>query len=1202
MNHTIIASKEEKDFLYRLAFLSLTDRLEPQDAATLIDTFLLGYTIPQNLPEEEQRNLDSILSGDKPNFSLVGLTKFRDLILKKSKFGEYRVWNWYSTHTEPKEPESKESLNSYDKAYLISLAKAVERGVLPETIAREWWVRRKHGDAGPIFETPTSHNTVGMDGIKAWFRITKGYPEHFESETHLKHHVGSKHVADNWERISRGIATISDADADADAPEIKEEILSGPMASLLRSLAHQVVTGDTSFANASMALATGVINGKIAEGYSSPTHGTTDANVIRMELALLEDIYLTQGIELTGLGNWEDWTRFNATKYKWNEMAGNPNLSEGGISYLTAITDDVISGTMSLETARKKWGLVFSRKDTPDTNRRVIKPNQESDIVKEKFLTTWMNIVRGRPEAGVSLSYLPYDAKTIQKAREEWKRSFCINPQFEIKMPPKTDEKSKVQESIFNLARLVDVNKLSKYQAGAYLDKILAGVPASIPEVPTTYSGDRAAQAKAWILLMAGRPEIGTYLQEAIEFYGHPQFSLALWDLLTPSDGARLIEHPPSSDNKKRPIEITPKIRKFIRTLVVGCAKDPTRLSVSASHLANVLSGDKGYKLTNEVFELETGKTVTELACAFVGLMNSVHVLFGNNLGMSEEFGAILAQELTAWVGPTVSYHVIKTTGNHSLWPSHEGVFYLTKNEVNLLKNLVIRSLQNRGREPWDLRECADVLNSSENEKEWEFLEDISDYTDAMKFELCLTWIRIIEASSVINPSFHKTEYESHLRQWIGSDKIVQEASILWAEEVFSAKGSYKDAQPRENKNAPRLKNLEFSANILGRQVAAGNLTIKEAAAAWEQDVKEFNDFGKVSPRAYPGIDKTISSVECEKSWIAASQYAKLYPTIGLQNFSLGRDSLGCDIHHLASKRFRNDVRNGKIKGMKWDEGNNEAIADLGHTTEMAIRLSFLLASKDISLDDATEFWRKSVSSSIQLSDLPRPSTGISIEPVRFVEAFMAMSNHAFPERDDGDLPPVNLIGWLGKNSGEICRQAHVLWMTKVKSGEYQKFTWDDKEMRAVPRQSPDIVNVLVSDAKEIALRASVNRIRKAFQQSLTKYLVSKGTSEESISRIIQGDTAHGILSYMTGFTWSMLETETMDPNLREFGDRVAHECRIAGGTDVFNEIINDILAPVLSVAKTPEWGDPVRVSTVEEHSEEIEQVSVGSGASSTRG
>ena len=65
-------------------------------------------------------------------------------------------------------------------------------------------------------------------------------------------------------------------------------------------------------------------------------------------------------------------------------------------------------------------------------------------------------------------------------------------------------------------------------------------------------------------------------------------------------------------------------------------------------------------------------------------------------------------------------------------------------------------------------------------------------------------------------------------------------------------------------------------------------------------------------------------------------------------------------------------------------------------------------------------------------------------------------------------------------------------------------------------------------------------------------------------------ESGQGVLSYLLGFTWSMLEKDSLDPRVLEYGDLLARECRVDGGTEILDSLLNEILLPSLNPGFDP--------------------------------
>lgn len=135
--------------------------------------------------------------------------------------------------------------------------------------------------------------------------------------------------------------------------------------------------------------------------------------------------------------------------------------------------------------------------------------------------------------------------------------------------------------------------------------------------------------------------------------------------------------------------------------------------------------------------------------------------------------------------------------------------------------------------------------------------------------------------------------------------------------------------------------------------------------------------------------------------------------------------------------------------------------------------------------------------------------------------------------------------------------------------------------------------DTLKDDMKEIALRTGVKRIRGAVADRVTNFWASKHvarhareSNEDYAARVLAqkagigaffaSEAGQAALAYIVGMTWAALSEEVKDDTVREYGDLVAREIRVQGGTDLLDGFVEEVVTPI--VASLTEGSQRVRV------------------------
>lgn len=138
----------------------------------------------------------------------------------------------------------------------------------------------------------------------------------------------------------------------------------------------------------------------------------------------------------------------------------------------------------------------------------------------------------------------------------------------------------------------------------------------------------------------------------------------------------------------------------------------------------------------------------------------------------------------------------------------------------------------------------------------------------------------------------------------------------------------------------------------------------------------------------------------------------------------------------------------------------------------------------------------------------------------------------------------------------------------------------------AVAASWSDIAKTTIKDdLKEIALRGGVKRIRTALGDRLAAFWTAQQTArkpgestkayeqrmaehESSVKDFLMTDAGQGLMAYVVGMVWTVASEYVNDDNVREYGDVVAKEIRVQGGTDVLDAVITDVVFPMVSVLR----------------------------------
>lgn len=172
----------------------------------------------------------------------------------------------------------------------------------------------------------------------------------------------------------------------------------------------------------------------------------------------------------------------------------------------------------------------------------------------------------------------------------------------------------------------------------------------------------------------------------------------------------------------------------------------------------------------------------------------------------------------------------------------------------------------------------------------------------------------------------------------------------------------------------------------------------------------------------------------------------------------------------------------------------------------------------------------------------------------------------------------------------EITGSCHYLQELRAWLGEQTLETMLDQvgvhEKDPAPRSlSQKVLDTLKDDAREIALRTGVKRVRKAMgallvnfwtkqsnprlgSESLEEYDVRLEALKPGVAGFFETEAGQGVLAYVTGFAWTMIHEEIPDGQLRDYGSTVARELRVQGGTDILDGFVTEVMFPMLTSMK----------------------------------
>ena len=277
-----------------------------------------------------------------------------------------------------------------------------------------------------------------------------------------------------------------------------------------------------------------------------------------------------------------------------------------------------------------------------------------------------------------------------------------------------------------------------------------------------------------------------------------------------------------------------------------------------------------------------------------------------------------------------------------------------------------------------------------------------------------------------------------------------------------------------------------------------------------------------------------------------------------------------------------------------------DCIYDPKKNPEVSLKVSTLknlvvgIASSKISLQNALGFWKQAVKEKfttqasvykLEYRTMCDDNGWVNLNPIDVAVAwwgFAMAANLPFEE----SLPD-EMSKWLGPNVLETGRSIRNAKEHK-RSAPVPRRSDTKHEKEDLPTTSknldPSLLTVasetLQNDAKEIAIRVGVKKLKTFLADRMSEFW-SRRNPESSQSQIVDffsTDTGQGVLSYLLGATWEMVSPEVSEPKVLEFGDAVARECRISGGSILLDEVLDGIGKPILEELNSIETKSGIRI------------------------
>lgn len=159
---------------------------------------------------------------------------------------------------------------------------------------------------------------------------------------------------------------------------------------------------------------------------------------------------------------------------------------------------------------------------------------------------------------------------------------------------------------------------------------------------------------------------------------------------------------------------------------------------------------------------------------------------------------------------------------------------------------------------------------------------------------------------------------------------------------------------------------------------------------------------------------------------------------------------------------------------------------------------------------------------------------------------------------------------------------------------------------KPAPSRAEKALATLRADAKEVALRTGVKRVRAALADKIAGWWArrtypqqageSTGTYEARIRSVedaqrafLSTDMGEAALALLVGIIWTQVGPSMEPGKVQEFGDLVAREIRISAGTDLLDGVLTEIMDAVTTTQSLPTLGTGIRVFSQEVTPESIE-------------
>lgn len=154
---------------------------------------------------------------------------------------------------------------------------------------------------------------------------------------------------------------------------------------------------------------------------------------------------------------------------------------------------------------------------------------------------------------------------------------------------------------------------------------------------------------------------------------------------------------------------------------------------------------------------------------------------------------------------------------------------------------------------------------------------------------------------------------------------------------------------------------------------------------------------------------------------------------------------------------------------------------------------------------------------------------------------------------------------------------------------------------QAGPTKGEIAIETIKSDAREIALRTGVRRVRAAIAEKFSAWWSRQnhprtaGETEDAYGQRLEAgrtqaqaflgtDMGEASLAMLAGFVWTVVGEDVSNEQVRMFGDAVAREMRVSAGTDILDAVVTEVLRPTMAEIQAilPPTGVRVQAATVQ--------------------